>query len=289
MDPRSALADLVGDRSRGAAEITRRARSALARLPDAADDAAGEAREAVLALLEAHPSMAPVVHLADETLTRLDREGPAGLRELPREPSPTEAVAEQTGPGLREADRVLTYSRSGTVIAALERALADHELTVVTSEARPGREGLSLARQLHEAGAEVELTYDAHLGNLAGEADLVLVGADAIAADAFVNKTGTRSLLQEAQRAGTPAWVLASSDKLWPAALGRAPRTRVQADWHPDVPDQIDVQAPLFEQVPLARADRIVTEDGPREPEELAQRVEEADIHPDVVAAVERG
>lgn len=288
-DPRSALAELRQDTDHGAAEIARRARSRLAELGRLDEDPsalAADARRAALALVEAHPAMAPLVHLADETLTLLDDEGPDALAQLPREPPLEDQVADRAAPRIAEAETVVTYSRSGTVLAALEAALAEGDLRVLLSDAQPGAEGLGLGRRLAEAGAGVELTYDANLFARVEESELVLVGADAIASEAFVNKVGTRTLLERARRANVPVHVLASSDKLRPSGLPREPATDAQADWRPDVPGSVDVDAPLFERVPLTLADRIVTEEGPAEPGELAARVQELEVHPDVADAV---
>lgn len=289
-DPRSALAELRQDTDRGAAEIARRARSALARLGRLDEDPsalAADARRAALALVESHPAMAPLVHLADETLTALEEGGAASLARLVREPPLERELAARTAEAIARTDLVATYSRSGTVIAALEAALDRGEVHVLLSEARPGGEGLSVARRLAEAGARVELATDAGLFSRLDQADLALVGADAITAEAFVNKTGTRVLLQQARSAATPARVLATTDKLWPAGLPREPRTDERADWRPEVPEEVAVQAPLFERVPLSLADRIVTEEGPLEPGDLAGRIEELEVHPDVADAVE--
>lgn len=283
MEPLSALADLATDRERGASEIAREARETLARLAEVDGEVAAieqQARRAVLDLLEAHPPMAPLVHLADETLRGLDEQGLTWLSALPRDPPLARRVAEEAASLLAGADTVLTYSRSGTVLAAIEAASSREPLRVLTSEARPGGEGLDVARRLDEAGARVELTYDVALLARVGEADVVLVGADAIATTSFTNKTGTRPLLERASELGTPAHVLASTDKLWPSALPRQPPADLEADWQPPAPGPITVRAPLFERVPLELADAIVTEDGPQEPEALAREAQAVQLHP---------
>jgi translation initiation factor 2B subunit (eIF-2B alpha/beta/delta family) len=52
-----------------------------------------------------------------------------------------------------------------------------------------------------------------------GEADLVLVGADAVTPEAVVNKAGTRLLALAARAAGVPVCVAADSGKLSPGPL----------------------------------------------------------------------
>lgn len=256
---------------------------------------------AVLAMVEAHPSMAPILNLANEVLHRLDEEDTTAIDAtdaIAQRASPTAAVAEHARPRLADTDTttVLTYSRSSTVLAALETHLASENdnipeardeprMRIVTSEARPGGEGLRLARGLAKQPAEVHLTYDMHLPALVPEADLLLVGADAITQDTFVNKTGTRLLLEQARQAGTPILLLAASDKLWPPQLGVS-SIQPQADLGVDVPDSVEVIAPLFERVPLALVDEIMTEAGPRSPEAMARQAEAIDVHPGLLESV---
>ena len=52
-----------------------------------------------------------------------------------------------------------------------------------------------------------------------GQADLVLVGADAITEAAAVNKAGTHLLALAAQAAGVPVYVAADTSKLSPGPL----------------------------------------------------------------------
>lgn len=286
MDAWSALEALQADTSRGASEIAADARRLLAQLPDQHPSPEQAARQGVLDLVRAHPAMAPVVHLAHETLTLLDEEGPSALQTVDRPREPGESIAEYAAGWIEEADEVATYSRSGTVLRALQTALeAPGELTVRTSKARPGDEGVDVARRLADAGASIELTFDAHLLATVDQADLVLVGADAIAAEAFVNKTGTRVLLEQAE-GHAARLVLAARDKLWPSSLPPPPSSQAPWELEADVPDTVQRRVPLFERIPIELADRIVTDQGAREPRELAREAEGIDVHPDVVDAL---
>jgi hypothetical protein len=56
-------------------------------------------------------------------------------------------------------------------------------------------------------------------GLFVGEADLVLVGADAVTPEAVVNKAGTCLLALAARAAGVPMCVAADSGKLSPGPL----------------------------------------------------------------------
>ena len=82
-------------------------------------------------------------------------------------------------------------------------------LLVTASE--PGGEGRRFAAEM---GAHC-LEDDEGPGAVARAAALI-VGADAIGAEAFVNKVGTRVLGEAAQRVGTPFYVVAESYKWLP-------------------------------------------------------------------------
>lgn len=58
----------------------------------------------------------------------------------------------------------------------------------IVCESRPLCEGVSLANALAAAGVQVTVITDAQAGAFMEEADLVLVGADSLTADAVVNK-----------------------------------------------------------------------------------------------------
>src|SRR6185503_878188 len=96
---------------------------------------------------------------------------------------------------------------------------------VSCSESRPALEGRRLASELVAAGIPVTYFSDAAIATALGPpdfaaahargggADVVLVGADAIAATWFLNKTGTRMLAAAATQQGVPVYVVASRDK----------------------------------------------------------------------------
>ena len=99
---------------------------------------------------------------------------------------------------------VLTHSASSTVRAAV----ADLPVRLLVTASEPGGEGRRLAA---EVGAR--WLDDAEGPAAAASAAAVVVGADAIGVEVFVNKVGTRVLGEAAQRAGTPFFVVAESYK----------------------------------------------------------------------------
>ena len=177
---------------------------------------------------------------------------------------------------VRSRSLVLTYSNSTAVRMALLRALATgRRFEVVCSESRPMGEGVALARDLATAGISVHLTTDAALAGWVERADLVLLGADAVCARSFVNKTGTEVVLRAARRGGALTYVLADSSKWLHKSLTGYWRVREEAPGeiaqfrHPN----IHVHNRYFEEAPLELLTGLVWEGGIGQPAEIRRRL----------------
>jgi translation initiation factor 2B subunit (eIF-2B alpha/beta/delta family) len=99
---------------------------------------------------------------------------------------------------IKEKSIVATLSNSGTVYSILREAHRRARLkSVLVAESRPLSEGLSLAQLLSSEGVRTTVYADTSIPAMASEADLALVGGDAVMYDgAVVNKVGT-SILAE--------------------------------------------------------------------------------------------
>lgn len=102
---------------------------------------------------------------------------------------------------------ILTHSASSTVRATV----ADLPIRLLVTASEPGGEGRRFAAEMGARCLE-----DDEGPAAATRAAAVVVGADAIGAEAFVNKVGTRVLGEAAQRAATPFFVVAESYKWIP-------------------------------------------------------------------------
>lgn len=279
MEQPQRLSQLIEDRSSGASEITARARELLCEMARASDDPMTTVGDAGMRLIEAHPAMAPLLNLVDTTLHVLEEQGPAGLDGLIEAAKERyRAVVEHGARLVGGQATVATYSRSGTVLDAIRTAAAPPR--VLVSEARPGGEGLTVARELAEAGVEVTLTVDAALPGLLADADLLLVGADSLCRKGVVNKVGTQALAQAAISAGCPTVVLASTDKLLPGAYRSAPPLTTQAELDLELPAEVEATVPLFEVAAWEHIDQVVTERGRRTIGEIQAAIETATLHP---------
>jgi translation initiation factor 2B subunit (eIF-2B alpha/beta/delta family) len=160
--------------------------------------------------------------------------------------------------------RLVTCSRSHAVELAI-RALAE-QVTVEVScaEARPGLEGRDLAASLAEAGLRLTVYTDAGIGAALQDADALLVGADAVGPDGFINKVGTAALAALASVEGVPTYVLAGREKCLAAeefsrlAFVAGPASEV---W-PSAAPAVRLANPYFELVPSSLAVAFITDAG---------------------------
>jgi len=121
---------------------------------------------------------------------------------------------------IRERARVMTHCNAGALATAgygtalgIIRSSKDKNITVIANETRPYLQGARLtAYEMVQEGIPCTLITDSMAGHLMskGEVDVVVVGADRIAANGDVaNKIGTYALAVLAKRHGIPFYVAA--------------------------------------------------------------------------------
>ena len=109
---------------------------------------------------------------------------------------------------------LVTCSASAAVRETCLMLSHEVDLTVCCAESRPKCEGAALAVDLAAAGLRVELFTDAGISAALPGSDAIVIGADAVGPDAFVNKVGSAALCAIASTIGVPVYVLAGREKL---------------------------------------------------------------------------
>lgn len=259
------IALLASDRESGASEILDDALSILRSALRAGDEVLAVAR----AVCRAQPTMAPVWNAAIAALGSVD-DADRFDRFVQRVSRAPEALARfavdcfQSGGTRTTPLRVVTLSFSRTVALVVERLAQTRPLRVSCSESRPALEGRGLAARLVAAGIGVTCFSDAALGHALGAADAVLVGADAVAPEWFMNKSGTRMLAAAATQQGVPVYVLASRDKFVSHAVAARLVAREGAPseiWEAPPPG-VTVRNPYFEPTPLDLVTSVISDSG---------------------------
>ena len=298
MDIPQLLRRLQADKTSGASTLLDLAVDILeaftAQAPEQHTQDLHQALEALVdALLTAQPSMAPCINLAHQALAAC----PAGLapstarqqlqqaltafRQHARQS--TAALCRQTLAILPPQATVLTYSNSSTVVSALRYAHKHgHIRRVLLSESRPAYDGRLQAMALLEHGIEVEYGIDMALFDRLPDAQVVLVGADAVFPHGLVNKLGTHPLAQIARFHHMPIFSLCTSSKFLPTAA--APLVRfvehpTQEVW-PNAPPDVHIRNRYFDTTPLPLFSGIISEHGVYAPMALGAHLQQRELAP---------
>jgi|FLOH01.1.fsa_nt_gi methylthioribose-1-phosphate isomerase len=190
------------------------------------------------------------------------------------------AIAENALPLVPDGSTVLTHCNAGALATGgLGTALAPLHLGharglryhVFADETRPLRQGARLtAWELARHGIEVSVLADAAAATLlaSGKIDLILVGADRIAANGDVaNKIGTFPLAVLAERFHIPFYVLAPATTIDPQCAGGAAIPIEQRDAEELYGEDgartgVGVFNPAFDMTPAGLVTHIITEHG---------------------------
>lgn len=274
-----AIAAIAKDGISGAVEIAERSAEAL--IYQAQADQSGDLShlhqgllEVGWALIRSHPTMAPLVNLVNALLWKMDAAESFGqgqrvvvdaANEFKRRLHVHEAAIAETALRLISDDvQIVTNGRSTTVRAVLRHAQrAGRRFRVICAEGRPICEGRTMASELAASGIPTTLVVDALAVVLAGQSQLVLVGADHLSARGLMNKVGTYGMVLAAREANVPVYALCSSEKFLPPGYPQPEQARWPADqvW-PEVPTNIQVTNVYFDSTPLNILAGIVTEQG---------------------------
>ncbi len=157
---------------------------------------------------------------------------------------------------------VVTCSRSQVVERTLIALAQAEPLHVCCAESRPGREGAALAEMLASRGIRVDLLEDAAIGAAVPAADALIVGADAVSSDGFINKVGTGALAALARAHGVASFVLTGGERVvTPEVFRTLPLPDPVGTVMP--PERLHVvQDLLFERIPGILVDQLITEKG---------------------------
>ena len=270
------IAAVAGDHQSGATHLAERALRAFDLLvaSDSVDRAS--VQELARRLEDAQPAMASVrmvARLAAKFLLETPQNWPAFVGAMQRDLDEGRRKAGRNFVKVLEAPAsVITLSRSTNVFECLGAANQKGLLReVFVLETRPLREGVELARDLHDAGVNVSVFTDGAAGAFIAGVTLGLTGADTVFVDGgVVNRAGTHGLAALCRTAGKPFYVACETLKI--------DTTRASKDWRPppeqdptEVSTELPARNPYFDLTPGALVTGFVTERGVYKPELIRQ------------------
>jgi translation initiation factor 2B subunit (eIF-2B alpha/beta/delta family) len=162
---------------------------------------------------------------------------------------------------------ILCHSQSSAVREIFEAYQGNRrKVKIIQTESRPIFEGRIQAVNLYKMGYEVKLVSDTGYARHLDRINMIILGADAIFRDYFVNKTGSYNICLAGKKAGIPVYILADSRKFWFSLPPehremqynemKKPAEELWKDPHPG----IDIENFYFEKIPADWADAFITE-----------------------------
>ena len=162
---------------------------------------------------------------------------------------------------------ILCHSQSSAVREIFETYQGNRKkVKIIQTESRPILEGRIQAANLSKLGYEVKLVSDTGYARHLDRINMILLGADAVFRDYFVNKSGSYNICLAGKNAGIPVYILADSRKFWFSLPpehqemqyyeSKKPGEEIWKDPHPG----IDIENYYFEKIPVDWADGFITE-----------------------------
>ncbi|MGQ4892171.1 MAG: translation initiation factor eIF-2B [Candidatus Njordarchaeia archaeon] len=169
---------------------------------------------------------------------------------------------------------IMTISRSSTVLATLIQAKRrDLIKEVYVLESKPLGEGVRTVTELSKERIKVVFIPDLSLGYYMGSVDAVIVGADAILKNEFINKVGTYPLAVMAKEQKVPFFVMADTFKIdleaesYPLEFGK------EEDFCGEACPNVYIRVPIFEPTPNHYVSLFVTENGAYKQDEIGAAI----------------
>jgi ribose 1,5-bisphosphate isomerase len=276
-------ADIIG----GAADTAKEVAAAIAAMVNDSEastvpELSKEIEKAVDEILEVLPSLAPPINVLHILMRQVDIASEQGNdvvelkkaidREVERfqvwAENALDNVAQYGAEKIKDGDTVFMYSMSSTVWRVLKRAKDDGKsIRVVVTESRPANEGLWTVDKMIEYGIPITVGIDAAIGVLIPDADMVMVGADVIAASGeALCKVGTYPAALVAKAHGVPFYIAADTLKFdtntllgLPFRIDNATREEIL---EADSSEEAIVHSPHFDITPPELITAVITERG---------------------------
>lgn len=192
-----------------------------------------------------------------------------------------ERIAEIGAKRIRDEIVVFTHCHSSTVTHLLSKARLDgKDFEVICTETRPIFQGRTTAREMLNLGVKTTFIIDSAARSFMNEADIVIVGADAITSEgSIINKIGTAAIALFASEARVPFYAASELLKLDPSTLWgdyEMIEERGREEIWEAAPDLLIVRNPAFEVTRREFVHGIICEEGiipPHIISEVANRI----------------
>ncbi|RQV95189.1 MAG: hypothetical protein EH224_08150 [Calditrichaeota bacterium] len=165
---------------------------------------------------------------------------------------------------IANSNKIMTISNSSMVKELFLTANAQkRKFEVFCLKSHPPDEGLEFAYSLANEGIETTIIADSEMGIFMPDVNLVLVGADRIYEDGFINKSGTLPLCAVAGYFNVPVYLVAETQKI---LLEVEKSIRFNSEDSSEIfqskSKNISVRNVYFEKIPLDFIHKVICEEG---------------------------
>lgn len=188
------------------------------------------------------------------------------------------SIAEMGSNKIEKGMKIFTHCHSSSVMGALKRAKAEGKrFEVFNTETRPLLQGRITAKELAKARIPVRHFVDSGARIALKEADMMMIGADAITSEGkVINKIGSEMFAIVAEKYGVPVYVLADSWKFDPQSVYGIPepieKRSFKEVWEKP-PRGVEISNIAFERVDPDLIAAIISELGVYTPENFVSEV----------------
>jgi len=182
-----------------------------------------------------------------------------------------ERIAQFGAKVIAPLNKVMTISNSTMVQNIFLTAEAQkRRFEVFCLKSHPPDEGVDLAEFLASRGIHTTLIADSEIGTFVPQMNLVLMGADRLVEDGFVNKSGSLPLSLTARFFNIPVYIACETTKIL-SEKERSIKFHPQdvAEIYKFQKDGLQVQNFYFEKIPLDLIHKIICEEGVFETKEF--------------------
>ncbi len=178
-----------------------------------------------------------------------------------------ERVAEIGAKRIWDGMVIFTHCHSSTVTRMMAKAKNQGKnFKVICTETRPAFQGRITAKELVDLGIETTFIVDSATRTFIGDADFVVVGADAITSEGnVVNKIGTSAIAVLAHEARKPFYAVSELLKFDPETLG-GECEKIEQRSHTEVwseaPPKLTIRNPAFDVTPNRYIHGLICEEG---------------------------
>ena len=156
---------------------------------------------------------------------------------------------------------IATHCHSNTLAQALISAhKSGKSFNVLVTETRPLFQGRKTAKQLSNAGIEVTQFIDSAMHESIKQADIIMLGADAVTPKGIINKIGSEAIAEIAHVHKKPLYIITDSWKFSSKPISIEQRSEKEV-WHKK-PKNIRIKNPAFEIIPRKHITYIISELG---------------------------